>query len=98
MTTCNDVARAVAQHYGILRKDLRGRDVRRRYARPRQIAMALAYRLTDASLPRVGRFFGGRHHATVLGAIAKIDALETSDLVTRAELATLRRALNGEPQ
>lgn len=39
---------------------------------PRQIAMYLCRELTDYSLPKVGDFFGGRDHTTVLHAQDKI--------------------------
>jgi len=39
---------------------------------PRQIAMYLAKSLTEASLPEIGRQFGGKHHTTVLHSVEKI--------------------------
>ena len=35
--------------------------------------------LTSASLPEIGRQFGGKHHTTVLHSIHKIDNLRQSD-------------------
>ena len=40
---------------------------------PRQIAMYLVKQMTDASLPEIGRRFGGKHHSTVMRSIAKIE-------------------------
>jgi chromosomal replication initiator protein len=40
---------------------------------PRQIAMYMAKHLTDASLPEIGRQFGGKHHTTVLHSVDKIE-------------------------
>ena len=40
---------------------------------PRQIAMYLVKELTDASLPEIGRAFGGKHHTTVIHSINKIE-------------------------
>ena len=42
---------------------------------PRQIAMYLVKQLTSASLPEIGRQFGGKHHTTVLHSINKIEGL-----------------------
>jgi chromosomal replication initiator protein len=39
---------------------------------PRQLAMYLCRELTDATLPAIGREFGGRDHTTVLYAVQKI--------------------------
>jgi chromosomal replication initiator protein len=46
---------------------------------PRQIAMYLAKELTTASLPEIGRWFGSKHHTTVLHSIQKIDKLRHRD-------------------
>src|SRR3546814_1796174 len=48
-------------------------------ARPRQIAMYLAKRLTTRSLPEIGRKFGGRDHSTVIHAVRRIEELRDSD-------------------
>ena len=42
---------------------------------PRQIAMYLCKSLTHASLPEIGRSFGGKHHSTVIHSIRKIEDL-----------------------
>ena len=41
--------------------------------------MHLAKHLTDASLPEIGRQFGGKHHTTVLHSIEKIEASRKTD-------------------
>ena len=40
---------------------------------PRQIAMYLCKSLTHASLPEIGRSFGGKHHSTVIHSIRKVE-------------------------
>ena len=42
---------------------------------PRQIAMYLCKTLTHASLPEIGRSFGGKHHSTVIHSIKKVEEL-----------------------
>jgi len=39
---------------------------------PRQVAMYLSRELTDSSLPKIGKQFGGRDHTTVIHATSKI--------------------------
>ena len=48
-------------------------------AYPRQVAMYLSRELTDASLPKIGKEFGGRDHSTVLHANAKITRMISED-------------------
>ena len=42
---------------------------------PRQVAMYLCKALTHASLPEIGRSFGGKHHSTVIHSIKKVEEL-----------------------
>jgi len=51
----------------------------RQIAYPRQVAMFLVKELTHASLPEIGRYFGGKHHTTVLHSIQKIEELRQRD-------------------
>ena len=53
----------------------------RQIAYPRQIAMYLVKELTQASLPEIGRYFGGKHHTTVLHSVQKIEELRQRDEV-----------------
>ena len=46
---------------------------------PRQIAMYLCKALTHASLPEIGRSFGGKHHSTVIHSIRKVEDLRKRD-------------------
>ena len=46
---------------------------------PRQIAMYLCKSLTHASLPEIGRSFGGKHHSTVIHSIRKVEDLRKKD-------------------
>ena len=46
---------------------------------PRQIAMFLCKLLTSASLPEIGKSFGGKHHSTVIHSIRKIEDLRRRD-------------------
>jgi chromosomal replication initiator protein len=41
--------------------------------------MYLAKHLTEASLPEIGRQFGGKHHTTVLHSVDKIDGTRKTD-------------------
>jgi chromosomal replication initiator protein len=62
---------------------------------PRQIAMYLAKQLTEASLPEIGRQFGGKHHTTVMHSIGKIDEQRRADKNLNSTLNKLQETLNG---
>src|SRR3546814_12581730 len=64
--TIDDIQRRVAEHYRLKPADMVSARRAREVARPRQVAMYLAKRLTPRSLPEIGRRFGGRDHTTVM--------------------------------
>jgi Bacterial dnaA protein helix-turn-helix len=64
----------------------------------RQVSMYLAKYVGGWSLPKIGRFYNGRHHTTVLHAIAKIEKLRKSDEAFDALIDVLTAALTSEPQ
>jgi chromosomal replication initiator protein len=75
------IQRTVASHYGLKVGDLKSKNNSRSIAVPRQVAMYLCKTLTKASLPEIGREFGGKHHTTVLHSINKISELFEKDMV-----------------
>ena len=81
--TVKRIQAEVAAFYGLKPIDMLYDCRARRVARPRQLAMWLACRLTVRSLGDIGRRFGGKHHTTVLHARRKIDALRETDPVLR---------------
>jgi chromosomal replication initiator protein len=70
--TIDAVQKAVAERYGIKPSQLREKSNRKEIVGPRQVAMFLVKELTQASLPEIGRAFGGKHHTTVIHSIDKI--------------------------
>jgi chromosomal replication initiator protein len=70
--TINDIKEVVANYYNITVDDLISKRKTKNIAYPRQIAMYIARKLTDCSLPKIGDEFGGRDHSTVLHAFNKI--------------------------
>ena len=64
-------------------------------ARPRQIAMYLAKRLTTRSLPEIGRKFGNRDHSTVIHAVKRIEELRGKDVEIDGAVRALMRSLEG---
>ena len=73
------ILRAVAERFSLQPSQLKMKSNTRQIAYPRQIAMYLVKELTHASLPEIGRYFGGKHHTTVLHSVQKIEELRQHD-------------------
>jgi chromosomal replication initiator protein len=73
------IQKKVGEQFGLREHELKIRSNAKAIAFPRQVAMYLVKQLTTASLPEIGRHFGGKHHTTVLHSIHKIDALRRND-------------------
>jgi len=63
----------VANYYQLKVNDLKSKNNSKAVALPRQVAMYLCKSLTSASLPQIGKSFGGKHHSTVIHSIRKVD-------------------------
>ncbi len=77
--TIEVVQKAVADHYSLKVAELKSKNNSKSVAMPRQIAMYLCKALTNASLPEIGRSFGGKHHSTVIHSIRKVEDLRQKD-------------------
>jgi len=77
--TIEIIQKYVADYYNLKLVDLKSRNNSKSVAMPRQIAMYLCKSLTHASLPEIGRSFGGKHHSTVIHSIRKVDELRKKD-------------------
>jgi chromosomal replication initiator protein len=77
--TIDTIQKAVAEKYGIKQSQLKEKSNTKTIVRPRQVAMFLVKELTTASLPEIGRSFGGKHHTTVIHSINKIERQRQSD-------------------
>lgn len=93
--TIDDIQRKVADYYKVKLSDLLSARRARDIARPRQVAMYLAKRLTPRSLPEIGRKFGGRDHTTVMHAVKRIEELRTTDSELEADIDRLARLIDG---
>jgi len=77
--TIEVIQKFVADYYNLKMVDLKSRNNSKSVAMPRQIAMYLCKSLTHASLPEIGRSFGGKHHSTVIHSIRKVEELRKRD-------------------
>jgi len=77
--TIEMIQKFVADHYNVKLTELKAKNNSKAIAVPRQIAMYLTKTLTRASLPEIGKGFGGKHHSTVIHSVRKIDGLRKRD-------------------
>ncbi len=91
--TVDEIMKRVADFYNLRPADMLSPRRARQVARPRQIAMYFAKRLTTRSLPDIGRRFGGRDHTTVIHAVKRIEELRSTDSTLDDELIRLQRML-----
>jgi chromosomal replication initiator protein len=77
--TIDAIQKYVADYYNLKLADLKSRNNAKSVAMPRQVAMYLCKTLTHASLPEIGRSFGGKHHSTVIHSIRKVEELRKRD-------------------
>lgn len=84
----------VASYFNLRLDDFKSKRRTRNVAFPRQIAMYLARKLTDLSLPKIGDEFGGRDHTTVIHAFEKISSDLTTDEGLKETIRELNKKLN----
>lgn len=77
--TVEGIQRFVADYYQLKVQELKSRNNAKSVAMPRQIAMYLCKSLTHASLPEIGRSFGGKHHSTVIHSIKKVEEMRRTE-------------------
>lgn len=93
--TIDEIQKTCAAHYRIDASEMRSQRRARAVARPRQIAMYLAKKLTPRSLPEIGRVFGGRDHSTVIHAVRTIEAMRLDNPEMDADIRSIQRQLEG---
>ena len=93
--TIDEIMRRTCEHYNLRMSDMTSARRSRSVARPRQMAMYLAKKLTPRSYPEIGRKFGGKDHTTVLYAVRKIEELMQTDSQLAEDAQLLQRRLEG---
>ena len=91
--TVESILKAVGERFNMPPAQLKMKSNTKAIAYPRQIAMYLVKELTHASLPEIGRYFGGKHHTTVLHSITKIEELRQRDEVLNKLIHSLMDSL-----
>jgi hypothetical protein len=77
-----DIIDVVCEHFRCSQIDLRSQRRTAKIVEPRQIAMYLAAKITEKSLPQIGNALGGRDHTTVLHGVRKVELMLARDAYT----------------
>tara|TARA_B100000965_G_scaffold377606_1_gene371793 strand:+ start:131 stop:1543 length:1413 start_codon:yes stop_codon:yes gene_type:complete len=85
----NDIQSQVSKHFNINFSDLCSKKRSRSISRPRQVAMYLCKELTEFSYPEIGKYFGGKDHATVIHGVNKIKNLSSTDKKIQRDIENL---------
>ena len=93
VVTVDKIQNTVSSYFNITLNDMLSQRRSRPLARPRQIAMFLAKKLTTRSLPEIGRRFANRDHTTVIHAVKTITKLSEKDEEMKKNLIQIRSLL-----
>jgi chromosomal replication initiation ATPase DnaA len=91
--TIKMIQRRVGEHFGVFPPDLKLRSGSKATVFARQVAIYLTKQITSASLPKIGREFGGKHHSTILSSIQKIEARRRTDVEFNRTIGELFHSL-----
>jgi len=87
--TADMITDVVCEEFGIDRDSLLGSSRKRDISQARQIAMFLMRHYTNLSLPKIGDYFGGKDHTTVLYSCEKVSQLQRQSLQFERQLQKL---------
>jgi len=91
--TIERIQELVSERFSLSLAELCGDKRSQNIVYPRQVAMYLSRELTDSSLPKIGKQFGGRDHTTVIHAVKQIEKLRAQDAELDADIRLLTRQL-----
>ncbi len=89
VVTIDSIQKFVAEYYRLKLVELKSKNNSKSVSLPRQVAMYLCKNLTNASLPEIGKSFGGKHHSTVIHSVRKVEALRKKDAAFNTLINTL---------
>lgn len=79
VVTIERIQKIVSDQFNVGRADMKSKKRTQSIVFPRQVAMYLCRKLTDKSLPEIGKSFGGKDHTTVIHAVRNIESKMKSD-------------------
>ena len=89
IVTVEKIQKLICHRFKIKPSQLKSKNNSPKVAFPRQVAMYLSKELTKASLPEIGKKFGGKHHTTVIHSVRKIEKMRADDPEFNKEINSL---------
>jgi chromosomal replication initiator protein len=89
----HEIALATSRHFSLRLVDLRGSSRRRALVTARGVAVYLARQLTEESLQKIGAYFSGRDHTTVMHGCHKMEKLLRHDPAIQEAIKSLQKTL-----
>ncbi len=89
------IQKVVCDYFGLKIQDIRAKKRTKEIANARQIAMYIAKRNTNLSLSEIGRYFGGKDHATVIYACKQIEEKRGKDENLNKSVENIVRRVTG---
>ena len=91
--TVDKIQNVVSNYFNIALSEMLSQRRSRPLARPRQIAMYLAKKMTSRSLPEIGRRFANRDHTTVIHAVKTITRISEQDDEMKKNISQIKSLL-----
>ena len=91
--TVDKIQNVVSNFFNISLSEMLSQRRSRPLARPRQVAMYLAKKMTTRSLPEIGRRFANRDHTTVIHAVKTITRLSEQDDEMKKNISQIKSLL-----
>ncbi len=89
----DDIVDAVSKELGVVSRDIRGKSRRGDIVLARQTAIYLARTLLGTPLKKIGAYFGGRDHSTVLHSVERAKSLMETDSSYAGKIRKIRQGL-----
>ena len=89
VVTVEKIQKLICHRFKIKASQLKSKNNSPKVSFPRQVAMYLSKELTKASLPEIGKKFGGKHHTTVIHSVRKIEKMRADDAEFNKEINSL---------
>ncbi|MBO5702176.1 MAG: chromosomal replication initiator protein DnaA [Clostridia bacterium] len=95
--TVDKIFSAVYKKYGITKEDLIGKNRSREIAQARHVAIYLIRKITEMSLPNIGKIFN-RDHTTALASFETIEKRVKTDAILTLDIGEMTKEVTGEAE